>query len=113
MTRYSLVFLTGLAAAEAWSGVGAPVSRPGLRESHRTCGTNAPAMALDAIGSGDTRLGRRSLLEFAGQAAVAPAIISAAFPNSAAAETVDKETAEAVAKIPLSVVKVHPCPSSA
>ena len=66
-------------------------------------------MALDVMGSVDTRLNRRSLLEFAGQAGIAPAIISVAFPSSASAETVDKETAEAVAKIPLSVLKVRKC----
>ena len=114
MAHYSLLFLTGVAAAEAWTGVSSPAARLGLRTSHRTCGTHAPAMALDTVGGGDARLGRRSLLEFAGQAAIAPAIISA-LPRSVAAETVDKETADAVAKIPLSVLKVRhsefPCTS--
>ncbi len=105
MAHYSLLFLTGVAAAEAWTGVGIPAARLGLRTSHRTCGTHTPAMALDTVG-GESRMGRRSLLEFAGQAAIAPAIIGAV-PRSVAAEAVDKETTDAVAKIPLSVLKVR------
>jgi len=52
------------------------------------------------------RLDRRALLEFAGKAAVIPVLVGATFPRGASAESLSKDVAEKIAKIPLDVVKV-------
>ena len=105
-SSYSLLFLAGVTAAEAWTGVAAPLTQLGLRGAHRSCGMQAPAMVLGASSSEILRLDRRALLEFAGKSAVAPVVVGIAFPREAAAESLSKDTAAAVGKLPLDVLKV-------
>ena len=64
-------------------------------------------MAQNAEGK---RLDRRALLEFAGKAAVIPVLVGATFPRGASAESLSKDVAEKIAKIPLDVVKVFSPP---
>ena len=64
-------------------------------------------MAQNAEGK---RLDRRALLEFAGKAAVIPVLVGATFPRGASAESLSKDVAEKIAKIPLDVVKVFSLP---
>ena len=98
-SSYSLLFLAGVTAAEAWTGVAAPVTQLGLHGSHRSYSMQGPAMVLGT--SSSLRLDRRALLEFVGKAAVAPVVVGVAFPREAAAESLSKDTAAAVGKLPL------------
>ena len=114
MARFSLLLVLGASAAEAFTGA-APAAGLGLRaasSSHRSRGMQAPSMALDS-GSADMRLARRALFEFAGKAALVPVFVGAADPRAATAESATE--ADAVAKIPLDVLKVSlplPAPAS-
>jgi hypothetical protein len=105
MTAYPLLFLAGVSAVEAWTGVTAPVASLGLRASRSSCGLHAATMAVDHSSDGK-RLGRRAMIEFASKVTVAPLILGAANPRVAAAESLGKDTADALGAIPLGVVKV-------
>ena len=107
MVTGALLFLASVTAIDAWSGVAVSYACPGLRTSHRSCGLQAHAVAKNAEG---TRLDRRALLEFAGKAAVIPVLVGATFPRGASAESLSKDVAEKIAKIPLDVVKVFSLP---
>ena len=61
MTAYPLLFLAGVSAVEAWTGVTAPVASLGLRASRSSCGLHAATMAVDHSSDGK-RLGRRATL---------------------------------------------------
>jgi hypothetical protein len=105
MARFSLLLVLGASAAEAFTGA-APAAGLGLRaasSSHRSRGMQAPSMALDS-GSADMRLARRALFEFAGKAALVPVFVGVADPRAVAAESATE--ADALAKIPLDVLKV-------
>lgn len=104
MTAYPLLFLAGVSAVEAWTGVTAPVASLGLRASRSSCGLHAATMAVDHSSDGK-RLGRRAMIEFASKVTVAPLILGAANPRVAAAESLGKDTADALGAIPLGVVK--------
>ena len=109
--RTALLFLASVAAASAWAGVLAPSAHMTLRTMRcreGSCATAAVVESADgASGMTDAlRLDRRAMLKFASKVAATPPLAAAVtWPTVSVAETLDKDTAEAIGKVPLDVLK--------